>query len=114
MTIKSGVSVDPVLVPSVVAAILTPPLNTRVTINSATFYANAAATLILHIVPSGGSASNTNKVLDKALALDESFTAPELIGQSIEVGGTLQASDDGGTGTAISSVITTTEFSGDS
>lgn len=116
MTIKSGVSIDAQHVPNATGALISPASGvTRLTITSATFYANVAgATISLFVVPSGGSPGISNQTTSKAFALNETYTAPELIGQSIEAGGSLQANDGGVGGTGISAVFTVTEFSGDS
>jgi hypothetical protein len=116
MAVKAGVGVDALHVPNATGTLFTPGTGvTRAVITSAVFYANiAGSTLALFIVPSGGSPTIANQVTSKALALDETFTAPELIGQSIETGGTLQGNDGGVGGTDISVVLTVTEFTGDS
>lgn len=116
MTIKSGVSIDAQHVPNASGVIVSPATGvTRLTITSATFYANVAgASINLFIVPSGGSPGISNQVTSKAMSINETFTAPELIGQAIEAGGSLQANDGGVGGTDISAVFTVTEFSGDS
>lgn len=51
-----------------------------------------AETVTLHIVPSGGTADDTNCVLSaKSIAAGASYVPPGAIGQWLEDGGTLQA-----------------------
>jgi len=116
MTIKRGVSVDAQLVPNATGTLFTPGTGIkRAVITSATMYANVATLDVdLFIVPSGGSASTTTRITRKDFALDETFTVPELIGQSIETGGLLQGNDGASGGTQVNIVLTVTEFSGDS
>ncbi len=117
MAIKSGVNVDGVNVPNATGSIYAPPAAVnRSTITSAVFHNSSGGSLTLNVwlVPSGGSPDATNKVIQKAIAANESYTAPELIGQTVENGGSLQADDDGGGGTGLSYVSTVTEFTGSS
>ncbi len=116
MTIKRGVSVDAQFVPNTSGTLFTPGLGiSRAVITSVIMYANAAVTgLELFIVPSGGSTTTTNRTILKSFSLDETYTAPELIGQSIEIGGTLRGNDGSGGGTDVNIILTVTEFSGDS
>ena len=116
MAINRGQTIDGALVPNATASIFSPPADaTRVVINSAVFYANAAVTkLNVYIVPNGGSPTTSNRVISRALAADDSDLAAELIGQSIESGGSIQADDGGTGGTAVNFVGTYTEFTGDS
>jgi hypothetical protein len=55
----------------------------------------------VHIVPSGGSASATNRIISqKSLNANETYLCPELIGHTLEVGEFIQAK--AGTATAVS------------
>ena len=115
MPVKAGVSKDGVNVPSATGSILTPDTTSnRETITSAVFHnsSGGAVTLMVWIVPDGGSPDSTNKVIERSIATNESYTAPEIAGQTIESGGSLQAND--ADGTALSFVATVTQFSGDS
>lgn len=115
MAVKAGVNKDGVNVPSATANILTPDTTSnRETITAAVFHnsSGGSVTLQVWIVPDGGSADSSNQVLNRAIASNASDTAPEIIGQTIESGGSLQASD--GDGTALSFVATVTQFTGDS
>lgn len=116
MTIKRGVSTDAQFMPNTTGTLFTPGTGiSRAVITSVTMFANIATTNVaLFIVPSGGSSSNTTLTTLKGFALNETFTAPELIGQSIEAGGTLRGNDGGNGGTDVNIIITVTEFSGDS
>ena len=116
MTIKRGVSIDAQLVANGTASLFTPGTGiTRAVITAVTMHANAAtAGVEVYIVPSGGSASTTNRTTDKDFAAKEIHLAPELVGQSIETGGSIQANDGGNGGTGVNFILTITEFSGDS
>jgi hypothetical protein len=55
----------------------------------------------IHIIPSGGTASATNRVLSqKAVNANETYLCPELVGHTLEAGEFLQAK--AGTATAVS------------
>lgn len=113
MPIKSGVTVDGVLVPAANGAILTPGTGvTRAKVTAASFFCNTGATLQVYLIPSGGSASTTTQIIETVMVANTSYDALEIIGQSIESGGTLQA-NDGGTGTTINFIATITEYTGD-
>lgn len=116
MAIKRGISTDPQLLPNATAALYTMPATAnRAVVTAVTMYANVSTTAAeLYIVPSGGSASTTTRTTLKNFAANETYTAPELIGQSIETGGTIQGNDGGNGGTDINFIITVTEFTGDS
>lgn len=52
----------------------------------------AARTVTIHLVPSGGTATDSNIILAaKSLNQDESYKVIEAIGQWLEAGGTIQA-----------------------
>lgn len=73
----------------------TAPTNTRAIIRRATFANSSAlaATVTVHLVPSGGSASVANQIVRaRALGAGEVWSAPDLEGHVLEAGGTLQAS----------------------
>lgn len=113
MTIKSGVTVDGILVPAATGTIFAPTGDiTRAKITAASFFCNTGATLQVFIVPDSGTAGTSNQIIETVMTANTSFDALELIGQSIETGGALQA-NDGGTGTTINFVATVTEYSGD-
>lgn len=57
---------------------------------TATNVTAAAATITVNIVPSGGTADNSNKITSvKSLAANESYTFPELIGHVLNEGVTI-------------------------
>jgi len=57
----------------------------------------AAHSLTVHIVPSGGSAAASNRVIDaKSIHPKETYTCPEMIGKIIPSGSFIQALDDAG------------------
>lgn len=50
--------------------------------------AAAAVTISVNLVASGGAAGNSNLIIDaRAIAVNECYTCPELIGQVLENGG---------------------------
>lgn len=115
MLIKSGISVDGQLIPNATGSLGTVPNGERRVINSAVAYANiAGSTLNLFIVPNGGSATDSNKVIQRSMALDESYIVSELIGQGIEAGGSLSGNDGGVGGTDVNITYTYTKFTGES
>lgn len=116
MAINRGISIDAQFVPNATGTLYTPPTGvTRAVVTSATMYANSTPSGVeLFIVPSGGSASTTTQTTKKNFSLDETFTVPELIGQSIETGGTIRGNDGGGGGNNVNIILTVTEFTGDS
>jgi hypothetical protein len=76
------------------ATYYTAPANTISTISAltATNTTGGAVTMTLHIVPSGGTASDTNKILSaRSIAAGESYVVAQAIGQTLEAGATLQA-----------------------
>ena len=54
----------------------------------------ATRTVAFNLVPNGGSAGASNKVLNKALAADETYTFPEIVGHVLESGGFVSAIAD--------------------
>jgi hypothetical protein len=46
-----------------------------------------AVTLSVHLVASGGAAGASNLIIVKSIAAGQAYTFPELVGQSLEVGG---------------------------
>lgn len=67
-------------------------VRTRVEAFSVVNYSAAAQTMTVHIVPTGGTADNTNIVAkDVSLAPSQRGRIFEMIGQWIESGGTIQA-----------------------
>ena len=55
---------------------------------TATNTSASVVTLSINIVTSGGSTGASNLIVDsRAIAVDETYTFPELVGQSLEAGG---------------------------
>jgi len=55
---------------------------------TATNTSASVVTLSVNIVTSGGSTGASNLIVDsRAIAVDETYTFPELVGQSLEAGG---------------------------
>ena len=116
MAIKRGVSTDGQFLPAATGTLYSLNANvTRAVITSVTMFATLATTNTkLYIVPNAASPTGANQTLDKNFAILETYTAPELIGQSIEFGGEIQGEDGIVSGAAVNIIITVTEFSGDS
>jgi hypothetical protein len=119
MAIIRGISVDGQLIPNANGTLYSTVgagnSATRGVITSAVSYANTATSgVAIYVVPSGGSAGTSNQVASKDFALGEEYTWPELIGQSIESGGTLTGNDGANGGTGVNVILTVTEFTGDS
>ena len=116
MTIKRGVNVDGQFILNGNNSLFTPGTGiTRAVVTAVNMYANVATTGVeLYIIPNGGSPSASNRILKKTFSQDESYNAPELIGQSIEDGATITGNDGGNGGTDVNITLTVTTFSGDS
>lgn len=115
MSITRGVSVDGQLLPDTTGTLYSlPATRTRAVITAVSVHANAVSGVNLFVVPSGGSDDTTNQTTDKALAANETYTAPEIIGLGIETGGTIQGNDQGNGGAGANIILTVTEFDGDS
>jgi len=119
MAVIRGIEIEAQLIPNA-DGILYDPANTgngatRGVITAAVSYANAATTGVeVNLVKAGGSSSTTNQNIKKDFALDETFTWPSLIGQTVVKGGALRGNDGGNGGTGVNIRITVTEFTGDS
>lgn len=115
MAIKRGIAVDGQLLPNATGTLYSVPSGaTRAVVTAVSVFANAVGNSNLFVVPNGGSAGNSTQVENKLLAAGEPFTAPNLIGQAIEAGGSIQGDDGAAGGAAVNIVITVTEFTGDS
>jgi len=56
------------------------------------------ATLAVHLVTSGGTAGNSNLIIDtKTIVPDETYLCPELVGQVLEVGSFISTTASAGT-----------------
>ena len=113
MSVKAGVAIDGVQLAAVTAAIFTTASGiNRSVVTNGSFHAAVAGQLQVFIVPSGGSPTVANQIIDSTLALDETYTAPELVGKSLETGDSIQANDV--TGSSINFVGAVTTFDGNS
>ena len=68
--------------------------NVRTLIDKVTLVntSGGAVTADVHIVPSGGSATATNKLIAaRSVAANETYTCPELVGHVMEASETIQA-----------------------
>ena len=116
MTIKRGIEEAGQFMPNANQSLLDPDASlTRVVITSVNMFANTATTNVeLFIVPPSGSPAASNQILKRDFSLKESYSAPELIGKVILLGGSLTGNDGGNGGAKVNITITTTTFSGDS
>lgn len=86
-------------------------VKTRIDSCTITNTSGGAVTATIHLVPSGGSASDSNKVLSAySLAAGQTYVPPGIIGHWLEAGGTLQALASAGT--SITLVASGVEFTG--
>ena len=93
------------------ATYYTTPANTRTKIEACvlTNTSGANRTVTMHLVPSGGSASASNRILSAyTVNAGASYSVDEAINQVLETGGTLQALSDGAT--AVSLVASGSEY----
>ena len=69
------------------------PANTKRIIRAATLYNGTSAPVVceVHRIPSGGTASDTNRVIHRTLAAEETYACPEMIGKGMNAGGFIQA-----------------------
>ena len=69
-----------------------PALTTRI-IRSMMLYNGTAAPVAchVHLIASGGTASDTNRIILRTLQVEETYTCPEAIGQGLNAGGFVQA-----------------------
>lgn len=85
-------------------------VKTRIDACALTNTSGGAVTATMHLVPSGGSAAASNRILSaRSIAAGATLVVPGAIGQWLEDGGTLQAL--AGTGAAVSLVASGVEYS---
>ena len=69
------------------------PTLTKRVIRSMTLYNGTAAPVAchVHLIASGGTASDTNRVILRTLAVEETYNCPEVVNQGMNAGGFVQA-----------------------
>lgn len=69
------------------------PANTKRTFNAMKLYNGTAAPVIcnVHLIPSGGSASDANRVISRTVSVEETYSCPEVISEGLNAGGFVQA-----------------------
>jgi hypothetical protein len=69
------------------------PANTKRFIKAMTLYNGTAAPVVceVHLIPSGGTASDTNRIIHRTLAAEETYTCPEAINKGMNAAGFIQA-----------------------
>lgn len=95
------------------ATYYTAPSGTKTRIDSCalTNTSGSPVTATLHLIASGGSASDSNKVLSaRSLAAGETYVPPGAIGQWLEAGGFIQAL--AGSATSITLIASGVEYNG--
>jgi hypothetical protein len=104
-----GVGVGTQFIPNANGVIYTPPTS-RAVITSASVNVLAPVTGVeFYLVPNGGVAQPSNLIFTKDYGVGFS-SVPELIGRSIESGGSITANDGGNGGAAINISLTVTQF----
>lgn len=92
MAITTKDLVDSQFVPSSTGTLYTAPAYAMVTAINVTNTSSAYVTLTVYVVPSGGSAGDSNALVSaKTLAPGESYQCPEVQGQVLSGNDTLQA-----------------------
>jgi len=101
MSVNAISLVQAVQLPNAVAAQYTCPANSKVVIRHVTFTNTdgAGAHLVTaHVVPNGGSVSNSTMVMDaQSIASKATYVSPELSGVVLNAGDTLQCFADAAT-----------------
>ena len=95
MAVNRKQLIEPQALTATVATVYTVPalFTTQLSAVTVSNPTAGAVALDLHIVPSGGSADATNKVIPaKTLAANETYTCPEMTAQTLPAGTTIQAS----------------------
>ena len=95
MAVNRKQLIEPQALTGSVATIYTVPalFNTQLAAVTVSNPTAGAVALTLHIVPDGGTADATNKVIPaKTLAANETYICPELTAQTLPAGTTIQAS----------------------
>lgn len=69
------------------------PTLTKRVIRSMALYNGTAAPVLcqVHLIASGGTASDTNRVINRTLAAEETYNCPEVVNQGMNAGGFVQA-----------------------
>lgn len=69
------------------------PVLTKRIIRSMKLYNGTAAPVQceVHLIASGGTASDTNRVILRTLAVEETYNCPEVVGEGLNPGGFVQA-----------------------
>lgn len=86
MTVQTHCIVETVATLAAETNVYTSPAGIRTIIDKMTGYATAAGTLTVKLVPSGGSAGTANVQASKTFALGDSYSWPEIVGQTLEPG----------------------------
>ena len=90
MSVTATVLVPPLQMQATQTTQYSVPTSTKAIIDKATVTNTdtVSRTFSVNLVTSGGSASNANLVIDaRAVAVGETYTCPELVGQVLEAGG---------------------------
>ena len=69
------------------------PVNTKRIFRAMSIYNGTAAPVQVevHLIASGGTASDTNRVILKTLAVEETYLCPEVVNEGLNAGGFVQA-----------------------
>ncbi len=68
------------------------PANTKRIIRGATLYNGTAAPVVceIHCIPSGGTASDTNRMIHRTIGVEETYKCPELVNKGMNAAGFVQ------------------------
>lgn len=94
MTVSQKNIIPGTLLGAALATVFTAPAGTRFRITNATITNDTAGVVsaTVHIIPGGGAAGSANKRISlRPLAVNETYTCPELIGRVLEPGDFIQA-----------------------
>lgn len=69
------------------------PTATKRVIKAAKLYNGTAAPVVceVHMIASGGTASDTNRVINRTIGVEETYLCPEMINEGLNAGGFIQA-----------------------
>jgi hypothetical protein len=69
------------------------PTLTKRVVKAAKLYNGTAAPVLcqVHMIASGGTASDTNRVVSRTIGIEETYLCPELVNEGLNAGGFIQA-----------------------
>lgn len=69
------------------------PANTKRTFRAMKLYNGTSAPVVceVHLIASGGTASDANRVIHRTIDVEETYLCPEVVGEGLNAGGFVQA-----------------------